>query len=205
MPGLLTRADRGRKPVPISSTELFPHLQRGPNTCASVSPPAAGAQQHKPSSALKSLTVKLTPHVRPKHHCCNVIVIISFIKRGFSFSAQSFPCWPRGRQSKRSPAHTTAVPGHVTGPTPPFLHRVFPWGMLHKERGKHGGSDPLMCRAQTNPSPSCPFVVMTSPWRGQSSRWHFGADQGTEWGISQEHSPLCCSISPDVCKCCGLV
>lgn len=49
----------------------------------------------------------------------------------------------------------------------------------------------MMCSTQTNPvelTPSpllCPFVVVTSPWRGQSSRWHFGADQGTEWGISQ--------------------
>lgn len=32
----------------------------------------------------------------------------------------------------------------------------------------------------------CFFVVVTSPWRGQSSPWwHFRADQGTEWRISQ--------------------
>lgn len=101
----------------------------------------------EPSSALKSLTVKLIPHVRPKYHC-NVIIIISFIKRGFFFCTESLPCWLAGGRARG--ALLTPLLFQVPGLTPPSC-TIFLLGMEHKERGKHRGTGPLMCSTQTNP------------------------------------------------------
>lgn len=52
--------------------------------------------------------------------------------------------------NRRSPAHTTAVSGHVVRLTPPSC-TILLSGMQHKERGKHGGTKPLIYSTQKNP------------------------------------------------------
>lgn len=157
LPVLGLSSMKAAKSVSISSTELFPHLP-----CLSF------------PTCYRSPTVlwvKLTPHMRPRHHC-NVITTIFLIKRGFSFSAERFLC-----SHHRCSSHGGRFP-----------HRIS-FGDVTQRAWEARGDQPIDLQRPENPgvlAPSRLFVVVTSPWRGQlAPRWRFRADQGTEWRISQ--------------------
>lgn len=121
LPVLGLSSMKAAKSVSISSTELFPHLP-----CLSF------------PTCYRSPTVlwvKLTPHMRPRHHY-NVITTIFLIKRGFSFSAERFLC-----------SHHRCSRPWRSVPAPYFI-----WGRHTKSVGSAGGTSPLIYSARKTPA-----------------------------------------------------
>lgn len=109
----------------------------------------------------RNLLARVMPRVgsrdRRSVNIISVNKIISRITRGL------LPLVRRRRSvTAGSPAHATAVLGHAVR-FAPASYIMFLSGLQQKERGKHGGTNPLIYGAQKNPVVLAPFSLASAP------------------------------------------
>lgn len=104
---------------------------------------------------------RVMPRVRSRDrrrvNIISVNKIISRITRGLLP-----PVRRRRSVTAGSPAHATAVLGHVVR-FAPASYSMFLSGLQQKERGKDGGTNPLIYGAQKNPVVLAPFSLASAP------------------------------------------